>query len=120
MISNLEFRISSDHPPLAPKDHPRDPPSTGVTCTCLGDVKLPEKLPTSGSLKETIKSCRDCGPAQRFSQCRTAPAEAAMSFKVFKYRIWLRFKSFLTLLELGGSSLHHDGIQACGTEGTVR
>jgi len=26
----------------------------------------------------------------------------------------------LTLLELEGSSLHHEEIQACGTEGTVR
>ena len=43
-IINLEFRISSDHPPAAPRIHPRSAVNRRMR-TRLGDVKLPEKLP---------------------------------------------------------------------------
>ena len=60
-MNYLEFRIRSDHPPTAPRTT-QDPPLTGVTRSCLGDVKLPEKNSPSGSPEETIQSCPDCGP----------------------------------------------------------
>ena len=43
-MTYLEFRIGSGHPPTAPRTT-QDPPLTGVTRSCLGDVKLPEKTP---------------------------------------------------------------------------
>jgi hypothetical protein len=62
-ICYLEFRISSDHPPTAPRST-QDPPSTGVRLSRLGE--LPEKLPTSGKPEETMQSCRDCGTTRCF------------------------------------------------------
>ena len=69
-IDYLEFRICSDHPPIAPRSHHRQP---AYARSRSGDVKLPEKLPTSGSLRRPRNHVAIVGPHDSFRNPVSGP-----------------------------------------------
>jgi hypothetical protein len=73
-----------------------------------GAVKLPEKLPTSGTLQRTRNRVVIVGrpPSFRNAADREIGIPCLQRYKITKFDP--RFKSLLTLLELSGVSLHDE------------